>query len=416
MTWSRIAGCIAFLVWGTALADDGEAVRLRDGAELSVERHPAAGRDLILYLPTGLGRAEGESRLTAALARQGMTVWRPDFFEARFLPPLESSLGEIGDDDLTAVLRAAQATGKRVYLMGAARGGLLALRMVAAAARAKLPAPAGLILLHPNAYAGAPAPGAEAQFHPAVAQTHVPVFVLQPERSPWRWRLASLAAELRRGGAPVYTQFLPDVRDRFYFRPDATDAEDKAAATLPAHVARATAMLARERAAAPRTATAAPARVRDGTARRGLQPYKGDATPPSLALVDLAGKRHALGDYRGQAVLVNFWASWCPPCVHEMPSMQRLAAKLAGRPFTILAVNMGEDERTIRAFLEKVKVDFPVLLDRDGAALKRWKVFVFPTSFLIGPDGAIRYALFGEFAWDDAEAVKVIEGMLPGRP
>ena len=92
--------------------------------------------------------------------------------------------------------------------------------------------------------------------------------------------------------------------------------------------------------------------------------------------------------------------------------MQRLAAKLEKRPFTILAVNMGEDEKTIRAFLKKIKVDFPILLDRDGAALKRWKVFVFPTSFLIGPDGRLRYALFGEYAWDEPEAVQVIEQLL----
>jgi len=398
-----------------ALAAERETVKLRDGTELAIERYPASGPDLVLYLPTGLGRAEGEARLAEALAKQRVSVWRPDFFEARFLPALESSLSEISDDDLVDVLRAAQSTGKRVYLMAAARGGLLALRTVTAAAQAKLPPPAGLILLHPNAYVGAPAPGAEAQFHPATARVHVPVFVLQPERSPWRWRLTSLETELRRGGASVYTQFLPDVRDRFFFRPDATPVEERAARKLPAHILRAMTMLARERPAAP-TAAATTARPVDASERRGLQPYKGDATPPALTLTDLAGQRHALADYRGRVVLVNFWASWCPPCVHEMPSMQRLAAKLEGRPFTILAVNMGEDEKTIRAFLKKIKVDFPILLDRDGAALKRWKVFVFPTSFLIGPDGRIRYALFGEYAWDEPEAVKIIEGMLPNKP
>lgn len=394
------------------VAAERETVRLRDGTELSIEHHPATGQTLVVYFPTGLGRAEGEARLAAALADRGLAVWRPDVFEARFLPELESALGEISDGDLVDLMRAAQATGKRVYVMAAARAGLLAIRMATAAARANLP-PAGLILLHPNAYLGAPAPGSEAQYHPAVARVHVPVFVLQPERSPWRWRVPTLETELRQGGAAVYFQFVPAVRDRFYFRPDATPGEDKAARILPLHIARAVDMLARERPATPRVQRAATTRPSVVTDRRGLQPYRGDAAPAPLALTDLAGKRHALADYRGQVVLINFWASWCPPCVHEMPSMQRLTAKLNGRPFTILAVNMGEDEKTIRAFLKKVKVTFPVLLDRDGAALKRWKVFVFPTSFLIGPDGAIRYALFGEFQWDDAEAVKVIEEMLP---
>jgi hypothetical protein len=93
--------------------------------------------------------------------------------------------------------------------------------------------------------------------------------------------------------------------------------------------------------------------------------------------------------------------------------MQRLKERLAGKPFEILAVNMAEDEATVRAFLrDKVKVDFPVLMDRDGAALKRWKVFVFPTSFVLGPDGRIAYGLFGEMPWDTDEVVRLVEGLL----
>ena len=94
--------------------------------------------------------------------------------------------------------------------------------------------------------------------------------------------------------------------------------------------------------------------------------------------------------------------------------MQRLKDKFAGRPLQVLAVNMGEDEKVVRAFLrEKIKVDFPVPMDRDGAALKRWKVFVFPTSFVLGLDGKIRYALFGELEWDDEATTRVIESLLP---
>lgn len=146
--------------------------------------------------------------------------------------------------------------------------------------------------------------------------------------------------------------------------------------------------------------------------KRGLQPYRGQASPPALALPDLDGRRHTLADYRGRVVLINFWASWCPPCVHEMPSMQRLKEKLAGRPFSILAVNLGEDGRTIGAFLKQARVDFTVLQDRDGAALKQWQVFVFPTSYIVGRDGRIKYALFGEYEWDQADALAVFERLL----
>jgi len=148
---------------------------------------------------------------------------------------------------------------------------------------------------------------------------------------------------------------------------------------------------------------------------RELKPYAGDPAPPPLALADLAGTIHQLAEYRSRVVLVNFWASWCPPCVHELPSMQRLAQRLQGRPFTILAVDMGESEADVRRFLEEeVQVDFTVLLDGDGSALREWKVFAFPTSFVIGPDGRIRYALFGALDWDAPEVIAKITGLLPG--
>jgi hypothetical protein len=94
--------------------------------------------------------------------------------------------------------------------------------------------------------------------------------------------------------------------------------------------------------------------------------------------------------------------------------MQRLNTQMAGKPFTILAVNMAEDDAVVRAFIDqKAKVNFTVLMDRDGAALRDWKVFVFPTSFLLGPGGEIRFGAYGELRWDSEEVVNIIEGLLP---
>lgn len=145
---------------------------------------------------------------------------------------------------------------------------------------------------------------------------------------------------------------------------------------------------------------------------RELKPYQGGATPP-LALKDLAGNTHKLEDYRGRVVLVNFWASWCPPCRAEMPSMQRLQTKLTGKPFTILAVDMGETPDVVSAYIKTVHTDFAVLLDSDGHALKNWKVFAFPTSYVIDATGRIRYALFGSTEWDEADTLQKISDLLP---
>ena len=128
------------------------------------------------------------------------------------------------------------------------------------------------------------------------------------------------------------------------------------------------------------------------------KPWTGGAPPP-LVLQDLHGRTHRLADYRGKVVLVNFWATWCEPCREEMPSIERLRQSLAGEPFEVLAVNIGEPLGRIERFLEKMPLGFPVLLDRDSGAAKAWKARVVPATFLVGPDGRIRYVHYGELDW-----------------
>lgn len=145
-----------------------------------------------------------------------------------------------------------------------------------------------------------------------------------------------------------------------------------------------------------------------------LKSYEAKGPTPPLVLMDLQGIEHDLNQYKGQVVLVNFWATWCPPCRIEMPSMWRLKQKLKDKPFVILAVDMGEPEAYVNAFLpDKMKRDFVVLMDKDGVALRSWNVIAFPTTYIIDTDGKIRYALFGSLEWDDARVVEVIRKLLP---
>ena len=147
-----------------------------------------------------------------------------------------------------------------------------------------------------------------------------------------------------------------------------------------------------------------------------LKPLEPRAPMSQLKLPDLAGKTHSLADYKGKVVLVNFWATWCPPCRAEMPSMQRLKQRMAGKPFVILAVDMAETEAEIRDFLKELKstkIDFTILLDRDGQSIKDWRVAVFPTSYIIDADGKLRYSLLGSIEWDEEDTFKKIEALLP---
>jgi thiol-disulfide isomerase/thioredoxin len=143
-----------------------------------------------------------------------------------------------------------------------------------------------------------------------------------------------------------------------------------------------------------------------------MKPWDSGPTPP-LALRDLAGKEHKLADYKGKVVVLNFWATWCDPCREEMPAMQRLQDKLAGRPFVVLAVAYGEGPPRINAFLKETPVRFTVLLDRDTSAATAWKVKVLPTTLVIDPEQKVRFVAVGDVGWDTPPVEGEIMKLLP---
>ena len=146
-----------------------------------------------------------------------------------------------------------------------------------------------------------------------------------------------------------------------------------------------------------------------------LLPAEEPSTAPALNLPDLAGRQHDLAGYRGEVVLVNFWASWCPPCLAEMPSMQRLATALKNRPFRLLAVNVRESRSKAWKFMKLLNVTFTALLDSTGEAAETWDVQIYPTSYLIDAEGRVRYVAYGPVDWDAEEIIQRIEALLPGR-
>jgi peroxiredoxin len=137
------------------------------------------------------------------------------------------------------------------------------------------------------------------------------------------------------------------------------------------------------------------------------------AASPPLELTDANGTKHRLSDYRGKVVLLNFWATWCEPCRDELPSIERLRAALARRPFVVLAVQMGGSARTARDTAEGLGLRFPLLLDRDSRATAAWGVKTLPTSFLIGPDGAVAFSHVGALDWSTIEERRRVEQLLP---
>jgi thiol-disulfide isomerase/thioredoxin len=143
-----------------------------------------------------------------------------------------------------------------------------------------------------------------------------------------------------------------------------------------------------------------------------LEPYT-EASGKDFSLPDLNDRTQALQDYRGKVVLVNFWASWCPPCIYEMPELKRLKDHFADRPFEIVAINVGEKKYKVRKFTKLINLNLPVLLDTSSETFNGWGVKTLPTSFLIDSDGKTRYRVRGNPGWETDETLIIIEGMLP---
>ena len=137
---------------------------------------------------------------------------------------------------------------------------------------------------------------------------------------------------------------------------------------------------------------------------------------PLLSLPDMSDQTHTLTDYRGRIVLVNFWASWCPPCVVELPGLQRLADGLGKSNFALLAVNVGENKHRARRALTMTAFEKTVLLDTHSEAYDRWGASVFPTSYLIDKTGRIRFEAVGPLDWEGGEAVTAIEALIAEEP
>jgi thiol-disulfide isomerase/thioredoxin len=146
----------------------------------------------------------------------------------------------------------------------------------------------------------------------------------------------------------------------------------------------------------------------------GLSLLPQRAAAPAITLDDLEGHRTDLAALRGRVVLVNFWATWCPPCRREMPSMERLRQTLAGEAFTVLAVNVGEAEDTVFAFTGQLEPApaFTILLDRDSTALRAWPVKGLPTTFLVDREGRLAARAVGGREFDDPGIVQAIRRLL----
>jgi peroxiredoxin len=142
------------------------------------------------------------------------------------------------------------------------------------------------------------------------------------------------------------------------------------------------------------------------------------APAPPLRLTSLQGEEVDRESHRGRVILVNFWATWCPPCVEEMPSLERLHRTLGAEGLVVLGVSVDEDGRALQDFVKRARVTFPILRDPGGRkAAAAWRTTGWPETFVIDGTGRIVRKVIGPARWDTPEAIAWFRGLLrPAAP
>ena len=134
---------------------------------------------------------------------------------------------------------------------------------------------------------------------------------------------------------------------------------------------------------------------------------------PEFGLLSLDGKAVSLSSYRGKVGMVHFWATWCPPCVEELPTLERLYRAYFGKDLEILAVSVDEGGAgAVGQFMRKNRFALPVLLNPDQSVARAYGTFKFPETYLVDRDGIVRRKIIGAADWTSPDAQKIVQAML----
>jgi len=397
--------------------------------ELTVDRYQAKGDQLVLFISTNFGMPERIDKISTEVAKLGVEFWHIDLVENLFLPKATSTFREMDGRYVAGLIaKANEITGKHVTVMTRAYASIPVLRGIRKwqqqqiSIQDKLTSGIrndiylnGVILLSPELYSKISDLGLEPVFAPVASASNIPIVFFQSGSRGNRWQMDKVVAELQKGGAQVYSKLFPGVTGIFYEADNAPETK-KLIEKLPREIVRANQLLFRTPTPLQLAQLNVAQEEEDSKLDSSLRPFKGHAEPPPLDLFTASGERASHSDYRGKVTLVNFWASWCGPCIEEIPSLNRLRGKMKDTPFELISVDYAEDEKTISAFLKEVDVDFPVLLDTDGKVSAQWNVVVFPSTFVIGPDGRIAYGVKGGIHWDTPEILGKLKALMSKKP
>lgn len=389
-------------------------VTAHDGTDLNLHHYPAQGDVLAVWIASGYGLSSRDVQLARGLAQQGIEVWQIDFAQSLFQVGGSNFMRQLNPAYVADLINAAHLrTHKHIVLLSHSYGAIPTLR----GATLWQQAPnrqghlSGVVLLSPDLYASIPELGMAPDYLPIVHATTIPIMIYQAGKRGNAGQFPRLLQQLTRSNDNVFFKLMPLVTSPMYTG-DTSTATLKLLPTLPHELAGVIHML--NKLPAP---TSIPAYnfQHENAARLDsrLKPYRAQPQPNPISLRSADNRHVTIDDYKGKVTVINFWATWCRPCREEIPSLNRLRKAMHGKPFQLISVNYAETADTVNAFLKLVKVEYPVLLDSKGETSARWNVIAYPSTFVIGSNGKIRYGVNAAIEWDAPEVIRLLEGLMP---
>ncbi len=370
-------------------------------------------QNLIIYLPGQRGLGNEYVKWANDLAFNDTHVWAVDLHASYLLAKTRSSPIQFVVSDVVELVAHAQQDYDNIYLLSVSRGAKFVLDVAYQhQLQYKTHHLKGIILHAPHLVKGSVEIGESATYQQIAQYSNLPLFLIFSEYSTKYARAGEIKNTLSIGGSQVFTMLLPDTIAGFFMRKN-TDLnstsiinKNKLSQTYQ------NALMLFDTLNIPpikqmKTIDTDKARVQfSDTLSVQNTPSK------ELILEDLEGNTVNLQSYKGKVVLLNFWASWCTPCIKEIPSLMRLKEKVNHPDFEILAINIGESRERIVKFKKKVPFELTTLLDTEGKYANAWHVYAYPSNYITDKTLQVRYGYRGALEWDREDIVTTITALL----
>jgi thiol-disulfide isomerase/thioredoxin len=422
-----LVGWVILLALTLTSASAGTRVgmALPTGFDMQILQYPASGKRLLIWVPSKRGVRPGNEAFGKTVQAQDIDHWLLDLHSSYLAPTSAQAYETFEPRHVADVIDAAVQQGwSEIIVGGESRGAALAMQ---AARLWQLDNPGntavrGLLLFHPYLIDGQPQAGELAELLPIASATNLPTYVVQPELNTKYLLSRAVLEHLESGGAPVYMHIIADVRGGYHvrdqdrLRPAELVARRQLGSLTRTAIEHLLDLPTPTQAAVPTVPATKPRKNQTQGTMDAETPLTWINEPRALPLLlpDQHGRLFDLDTLRGQVVMVNFWATWCAPCVKEIASLIRLGDHFEDRPFRIVAVNLNESTDKVSEFfdLRDIVPNFDTLFDHDGEAARKWRVYAVPSTYLVDADQGLRYGHRGAKRWDAPEIIALVEDLL----